>query len=271
MNNQVVVVTGAGSMGLAIARRVAQDRTIVLADINRTNLDAATTLLTGEGYRVTTHVVDTSDPASVATLAADAAALGDVHTLIHTAGVSPAQTITAVDLIGSVHVLQQLGKVIADGGAGVVIASQAGHMGDPLSADLADALRVTPAAELADLEFIAAIDDPGMAYGVAKRANSLRVQAESVTWADRGARLNAISPGVICTPLAIQEMDGPNRAGYENMITTSAAGRMGTPTEIAELAALLLGENGRFISGADFLIDGGVIAAIATGRYTLGG
>ncbi|MBD0023121.1 SDR family oxidoreductase [Gordonia pseudamarae] len=275
MNNQVVVVTGAGSMGLAIARRVAQDRTIVLADINRTNLDAATTLLTGEGYRVTTHVVDTSDPASVATLAADAAALGDVHTLIHTAGVSPnlapAQKIIAVDLIGTAHVLEQFGKVIADGGAGVVIASQAGHMGDPLSADLADALRVTPAAELADLEFIAAIDDPGMAYGVAKRANSLRVQAESVTWADRGARLNAISPGVICTPLAIQEMDGPNRAGYENMITTSAAGRMGTPTEIAELAALLLGENGRFISGADFLIDGGVIAAIATGRYTLGG
>ncbi|MGP5637789.1 SDR family oxidoreductase, partial [Corynebacterium variabile] len=229
----------------------------------------------GEGYRVTTHLVDTSDPGSVATLAADAAATGEVHTLIRTAGVSPnlapAQTIIAVDLIGTAHILEQFGQVIADGGAGVVIASQAGHMGDPLPADLAASLRVTPAADLAALEFVAAIDDPGMAYGVAKRANSLRVQAESVTWADRGARLNAISPGVICTPLAIQEMDGPHRAGYENMIATSAAGRMGTPTEIAELAALLLGENGRFISGADFLIGGGVIAAIAAGRYTLGG
>lgn len=267
MSTQVVVVIGAGSMGTMIARRVAQGRIVLLADLRQETLEEVSAQLVGEGYDVETHQVDTSDHASVTALASRADSLGEVVAVIHTAGVSPnlgtAQQVCAVDLAGTAFVLEELGKVVADGGSGLVISSQAAYMGPRLSEDLERALRTTASDELMDLEAVRRVEDSSEAYILAKRANILRVQAESVSWAARGARLNSVSPGIICTPLARQEMDGPNRAAYEAMIATSAAGRMGTPTEVAELAALLMGPNGRFFSGADILMDGGVIASMA--------
>ena len=193
--------------------------------------------------------------------------------LVHTAGLSPAQAspqaIINVDLIGVAYALEEFGAVIAAGGSGIVIASQAGHMIPPLPAEQNQALASTPADELAALPFLQpdAITNSGAAYAVAKRANALRVQAASVIWGDRGARLNSLSPGIIMTPLALDELNSPAGAAYQEMIKASAAGRVGTPDEIATTAAFLMGRDGAFITGADLLIDGGVIAAITTGRF----
>jgi NAD(P)-dependent dehydrogenase (short-subunit alcohol dehydrogenase family) len=278
-NRQVVVVIGAGAIGQAIARRVSVGKHILLADINEDAAKAAAAALSGIGYETESAHVDVSSQESVNALASTAAAIGDVEHLVHTAGLSPAQAspeaIIAVDLVGAAYVLEAFGKVIARGGSGVVISSQAGHMLPPLPPEQSQALGQTPAAELDQLPFLQpdTITNSGIAYAVAKRANALRVQAASVEWGDRGARLNSLSPGIIMTPLAQDELSGPGGEGYRKMISTSSAGRVGTPDEVGAAAAFLMGRVGAFITGSDLLIDGGVIAAIATGRYelTLGG
>ena len=216
---------------------------------------------------------------SVAALAAEADALGTVINVVHTAGLSPAQAtpeaIIAVDLVGTAYVLEEFGRIIARGGSGVVISSQAGHMLPALPQEQNDALSRTPASELDQLPFLQpdTITNSGIAYAMSKRANTLRVQAASVEWGDRGARLNSLSPGIIMTPLARDELNGPGGEGYQQMIRASASGRVGTPDEVGAAAAFLMGRDGSFITGADLLIDGGVIAAIAAGRYelTIGG
>ena len=269
--NEVVVVIGAGSMGQAIARRVGAARTIVLADVRVEAAQAAADALADAGYVTVIAQVDVSSAESVAELARTAAGLGQVTHVVHTAGLSPAQAsaqaIIAVDLVGTALVLEEFGHVIAPGGAGIVIASQAGHMLPPLPADQTEALARTPAAELGALPFLAAVTGSGAAYALAKRANIVRVQAAAVVWGDRGARVNSVSPGIIMTPLARDELNGPGAAGYQRMIAASAAKRVGTPDEVADAAAFLM--QASFVTGADLLIDGGVIAAIATGRYVL--
>ena len=271
MTDTVAVLIGTGSIGVAVARRAAIGHTLLLADYNQTQLATVADQLQGEGYDVETRVVDVSDRASVAALAEAAAALGDVVRVIHAAGVSPTQApperIVHVDLLGTAYVLDAFGSVIAEGGSGVVIASMAGHMGPGFLAELEDKLAHAPIEELLALPELAdgAIQDSGPAYGIAKRANILRVQAAALPWGERGARINSLSPGIISTPLARDEMTGPNAAGYARMIEVSAARRMGTPADVAELAALLLDDRGSFITGADFLIDGGVIAAMRGG------
>ena len=273
---EVVVVIGAGSMGQAIARRVGVSATILLADRNPDTANTAAQTLRNAGYTVETAYVDVADRATIDALTATAADLGSVQHVIHTAGLSPAQAspeaIITVDLVGTAHVLEAFGAVIAAGGSGIVIASQAGHMLPPLPAEQNRALVATPAAELAQLPLLQpdAVTNSGAAYALAKRANILRVQAESVVWGDRGARLNSLSPGIIMTPLAMDELNGPGGEGYQKMIKASAAGRVGTPDEVAAAAAFLMGRDGAFVTGTDLLIDGGVIAAIATGRYQLG-
>ncbi|WP_226346820.1 SDR family oxidoreductase [Agilicoccus flavus] len=267
---KVVVVTGAGSMGVMIARRVGQGRTLLFADIDPDTLAAVQGRLSDEGYDVATRVVDTSDHDSVRDLARAAAELGDVEVVVHTAGVSPNMadpaTIAAVDLAGTAFVLEEFGAIIADGGAGLVISSQAAHMSGPLPDDVARSLAHDPSDALVDLPVVAALEDSGAAYVLAKLGNNLRVQAQSVLWGDRGARLNSLSPGIISTPLAQHELSSPDAAGDRDMLENCAAGRMGTPTEVAEIAALLLGPNGRYFSGSDLLIDGGVIAGMRAGR-----
>jgi NAD(P)-dependent dehydrogenase (short-subunit alcohol dehydrogenase family) len=177
----------------------------------------------------------------------------------------------AVDLVGTAHVLEAFGRVIGPGGSGVVISSQAGHMLPPLPTEQNEALARTPAVSLSTLSFIQpdTVTNSGMAYALAKRANTLRVQAASVEWGDRGARLNSLSPGIIMTPLAQDELNGPGGERYQQMIKASTAGRVGTPDEVAAAAAFLMSNDGAFITGSDLLIDGGVIAAISAGRYKL--
>ncbi len=274
-HKDVVVVIGAGAIGQAIARRVSTGKLVLLADINENAAKAAATTLGGIGYATQSTHVDVSSQESVKTLAAAAAELGPVAHLVHTAGLSPAQAspeaIIAVDLVGTAFVLEEFAGVIAAGGSGVVISSQAGYMLPALPQQQNTALGQTPAAELDQLPFLQpdTITSSGMAYAVAKRANTLRVQATSVEWGDRGARLNSLSPGIIMTPLAQDELNGPGGEGYRKMIATAAAGRVGTPDEVGGAAAFLLGPDGAFITGSDLLIDGGVIASIATGRYEL--
>ena len=267
----VIVVIGAGSIGQAIARRVSAGKHVLLADLRQENADAAAKVLSDAGFEVSTAIVDVSSRDSVHALVETATAIGDVTGVIHAAGVSPSQatpaTILKVDLYGTALVLEEFGTVIAWGGAGVVIASMAGYRLPPLSVEQNAALATTPVEELLDLPMLQPdqVKDSGYAYTISKRGNSLRVMAEAVRWGKRGARVNTISPGIIITPLARDELTGPRGAGYRHMINVCAAGRAGTPDEVGTVGALLMGPDGAFITGSDFLMDGGVTAAYRFG------
>ncbi|WP_175650744.1 SDR family oxidoreductase [Pseudomonas sp. Marseille-P9899] len=272
----VTVVIGAGSIGLAIARRVSAGRHVVLADLRQENADAAARVLLDGGFEVTAAVVDVASRESVQALVQLASALGEITGVIHAAGVSPSQapvaTILRVDLYGTALVLELFGDVIAEGGTGIVIASQSGHRLPALTPEQNTALATTPVEELLALPMLEAnkLTDPLHAYQLSKRGNSLRVMAEAVRWGKRGARVNTISPGIIFTPLARDELSGPRGEGYRRMIALSAAGRGGTPDEVAAVAALLMGPEGTFITGSDFLMDGGVTAAYWYGDLAAG-
>ncbi|MBF0570959.1 MAG: SDR family oxidoreductase [Candidatus Omnitrophica bacterium] len=264
---KVIVVIGAGSIGQAITRRVSAGKRVVLADLRQDNADTAAKTLSDAGFSVSTAKVDVSSRASVQALVKTAASHGEIFGVIHAAGVSPSQaspeTILKVDLYGTALVLEEFGNVIAQGGSCVVISSQSGHRLPPLSVEQNRALATTPVDELLKLPILQPdqVTDPLRAYQISKRANSLRVMAEAVRWGKRGARVNSISPGIIITPLANDELNGPRGAGYRRMIEVSAAGRAGTSDEVGNVAALLMGPDGAFITGSDFLMDGGVTAA----------
>jgi NAD(P)-dependent dehydrogenase (short-subunit alcohol dehydrogenase family) len=263
----VIVVIGAGSIGQAIARRVSVGKHLLLADLRQQNADAAAEVLNDAGFEVTTATVDVSSRESVHGLVGKAASIGTVTGVIHAAGVSPSQaspdTILKVDLYGTALVLEEFGNVIAHGGTGVVIASQSGHRLPSLTPEQNKALATTPVEELLALPMLQPdqIRDSLHAYQLSKRGNSLRVMAEAVRWGKRGARVNTISPGIIFTPLAKDELTGSRGDGYRRMIELSAAGRGGTPDEVGSVAALLMGPDGTFITGSDFLMDGGVTAS----------
>ncbi|WP_254547235.1 SDR family oxidoreductase [Halomarina pelagica] len=263
----VLVVIGAGQIGQAIARRVGTGKHVLLADLRRENAEAAAEVMRDTGYEVSVSTVDVSERESVEALAEEATDLGDVTGLVHAAGVSPSQAsverIFDVDLYGTALVLETFGDVIASGGTGVVIASQSGHRLPPLTVEQNEALATTPVEELLDLPFLQPVEitDTLHAYQLSKRGNTQRVMAEAVRWGERDARINSISPGIIMTPLARDELDGPRGEGYRRMIETSTAGRAGTPDEVANVAALLMGPDGVFITGSDFLMDGGVTAS----------
>jgi NAD(P)-dependent dehydrogenase (short-subunit alcohol dehydrogenase family) len=268
---EVNVVVGSGAIGQAIARRVSAGKHVLLADLREENARTAAETLSEAGFEVSTTVVDIASRDSIRALAALAASLGAVKGLIHAAGVSPTQapaaTILQVDLVGTAMLLEEFGNVIAEGGAGVVIASQSGHRLPALSAEQDRALALTPADQLLALPMLQPdqVSDPLHAYQLSKRGNALRVMAEAVRWGKRGARINTISPGIIFTPLAKDEFSGPRGPGYRRMIALSAAGRVGTPDEVGNVAALLMGPDGGFITGSDFLMDGGVTAAYRFG------
>jgi NAD(P)-dependent dehydrogenase (short-subunit alcohol dehydrogenase family) len=263
----VIVLIGAGSIGQAIARRVGTGKHILLADLNQINNEAAAKTLSEAGFDISTTIVDVSSRTSVVALVETATKIGRIKGLIHAAGVSPSQatptTILKIDLYGTAVVLEEFGNVIAEGGSAVVIASQSGHRLPALTSEQNKALATTPADELLALPFLqpTQVTDSLHAYQLSKRGNSLRVMAEAVRWGKRGARINTISPGIIITPLAKDELAGPRGDGYRKMITNSAVGRAGTPDEVGTVAALLMGADGAFITGSDFLMDGGVTAA----------
>lgn len=272
MRHEVAVIIGTGGMGMAIARRLGSGKTLLLADFNKEALDRAAGTLRGEGHSVHVHPVDVSLPESVAALAAAAAELGPVTTVAHTAGLSPEQApvdaILRVDLLGTALVLDEFVRVIAPGGAAVIVASMAGHLTAPLPPEQERALATTSTSELLALEFLGPdqIEHPATAYGVAKHANVLRVRSAAASWGAAQARVNSISPGVISTAIGRQELTGEAGGAVRWLIENSATGRLGTPDDIAAAAAFLLGPDAGFITGTDLLVDGGVIASVRSIR-----
>jgi NAD(P)-dependent dehydrogenase (short-subunit alcohol dehydrogenase family) len=268
---EVVVVVGAGQIGQAIARRIGAGKHVLLTSLKEEEASAASGMFHNAGFQVSTAAVDVSSRASVQSLVETARSLGIITGLIHAAGVSPSQasieTILRVDLYGTALVLELFGEVMAPGGSGVVIASQSGHRLPALTPEQDKALATTPTEDLLKLDFLQSgqVRDTLHAYQLSKRGNSLRVMAEAVRWGQRGARVNTISPGIIITPLANDELTGPRGAGYRRMIEGSPVGRAGTPDEVGQVAALLMGPDGTFITGSDFLMDGGVTAAFRFG------
>jgi NAD(P)-dependent dehydrogenase (short-subunit alcohol dehydrogenase family) len=263
----VIVIIGSGLIGQAIARRVGAGKHVLLADLREENAKAAAEVLGNAGFETSTAIVDVASRESVHALVQSATALGEVTGVIHAAGVSPSQAspaaILAVDLYGTALVLEAFGDVIARGGSCVVIASQSGHRLAALNAEQNAALALTPADELLSLPLLQAnqVKDSLHAYQLAKRCNVLRVMAEAVRWGKRSARVNAISPGIVITPLARDELTGPRGEGYRRMIELCPVGRAGTPDEVGNVGALLMGADGAFITGSDFLTDGGVTAS----------
>ena len=272
-NKPVIVLLGAGCMGTAIVRKIAAGKIILLGDISEENLNKVSHELRYSGYEVYTQIVDAMDQESVRKFAQKAQSLGKVMYFIDTAGASPNQAspehIVKLDLISTAIAIDEFSKVIERGGSGLVVSSQTGYMMD-FSPEIENQFALTPTEQLSELDFVKneAIKDPGIAYISAKRCNQLRVRtAASTSWGKRGARINSISPGIIVTPLAYDEFNAAGE-GYQKMIEASPARRVGTADEIAEAASFLL--NASFITGIDLLIDGGVIAAMKSGQYSLG-
>lgn len=265
----VVVIVGSGQIGQAIGRRVSTGKHVVLADLRQDNAEAAVQTFLDVGFDAEAAVVDIASRESIRELVATATSQGPVVTVIHAAGVSPSQApvemVLKVDLYGTAVLLEEFGRVVAPGGAGVVVSSQSGYRMPALTADEDRLLATTPPEDLLGLPLVRSVEDTLHAYQLAKRGNGLRVQYEAVRWAERGARINAISPGIVITPLARDELTGPRGAGYRRMLEKSPAGRAGTPDEVGQLGAFLLGPDAGYISGSDFLVDGGVTASYKYG------
>ena len=267
MEKDVMILTGAGQIGMAIARRMGYGKKIVIGDKNPDNAQAVAKIMNDAGYDADAVEMDLSSRESIKNLIAKAQEYGDITMLANAAGVSPSQApveaILKVDLYGTAVLLEEVGKVIREGGVGVTISSQSGHRMPTLTPEEDEQLACTPAEELLELDILQPenIRDTPHAYQMAKRCNEKRVMAESVKWGEKGARINSISPGIIVTPLAIDEFNGPRGDFYKNMFAKCPAGRPGTADEVANVAELLMSDKGAFITGADFLIDGGATAS----------
>lgn len=267
----VMILTGAGQIGMAIARRMGYGMKIIVGDKNKSHADAITKTMNEAGFDAVPVEMDLSSRISILNLIDEAQKYGEISMLVNAAGVSPSQasieTILKVDLYGTAVLLEEVGKVIKKGVVGVTISSQSGHRMPALTPEEDELLATTPTDELLSLDMLQEenICDTLHAYQMAKRCNVKRVMAESVKWGKRGARLNSISPGIVVTPLALDEFNGPRGDFYKNMFAKCPAGRPGTADEIANVAELLMSDKGAFITGADFLIDGGATASFFYG------
>ncbi len=263
----VLILTGAGQIGMAIARRMGAGKKIVIGDKSETNVESIAATMRNAGFDVATYVMDLSSRTSILGLIAEAQKYGEIAMLVNAAGVSPSQapisTILKVDLYGTAVLLEEVGKVIREGGVGVTISSQSGHRMPALTPEEDLQLATTPTESLLSLPLLQTqnIRDTLHAYQLAKRCNVKRVMAEAVKWGERGARINSISPGIIVTPLAIDEFNGPRGDFYKNMFAKCPAQRPGTADEVANVAELLMTDKGAFITGSDFLVDGGATAS----------
>ncbi len=274
MTKDVLLVTGAGQISMAIARRVGNDKKIIIGDWNIDNANNISNILNNAGFDSTPFKMDLSSRESILDMIKEGQKYGDISMLINGAGVSPSQAsieqILKVDLYGTAMLLEEVGKIIKRGGTGVTISSQSGHRMPALTPEEDEQLACTPTEELLNLEILKPenIKDTLHAYQMAKRCNVKRVMAEAVKWGERGARINSISPGIIVTPLAIDEFNGPRGDFYKNMFKKCPAGRPGTADEVANVAELLMSEKSAFIAGSDFLIDGGATAAYFYGNLS---
>lgn len=264
---EVMIVCGAGQISMAIARRVGFGKKIILGDKNIDHANKIATIMNEAGYDVEPITMDLSNRESILNMIDVAKSYGPIMNLVNGAGVSPSQasisTILKVDLYGTAVLLEEVGKVIARGGTGITISSQSGWRMPQLSAKQDRQLAMTPVEELLDLDFLQEdqIENTLHAYQLAKRCNEKRVMYEAIRWGERGARLNDIAPGIIVTPLAIDEFNGPRGDFYKNMFKKCPAGRPGTADEIANIAELLMGPQGAFITGSTILADGGATAS----------
>lgn len=271
MNKDIVLWTGAGQIGMAIARRIGYGKKIVVGDKNPDNCQAIAKIMNEAGFDVVAVETDISSRESILNLIAQGKKHGEITALINAAGVSPSQApvdvILKVDLYGTAVLLEEVGKVIAPGGVGVTISSQSGHRMAQLGAKIDEQLATTPTEDLLKLDVLAPenIKDTLHAYQMAKRCNEKRVMYESIKWGEKGARVNSISPGIIVPPLAIDEFNGPRGDFYKNMFAKCPAGRPGTADEVANVAELLMTSKGAFIMGVDVLIDGGATASFYYG------
>ena len=267
MKKDVMLVTGAGQISMALARRTGFGKKIVLGDKKIANAEAIAKIMNDAGYDVTPFEMDLSSRESIQAIIAKAQEFGEIKYMINGAGVSPSQApvedILKVDLYGTAVLLEEVGKVIAEGGAGITISSQSGWRMPQLTPEEDRALAMTPAEELLDLEILQPenIKDTLHAYQLAKRCNEKRVMYECIRWGERGARLNDIAPGIIVTPLAIDEFNGPRGDFYKDMFARCPAGRPGTADEMANIAELLMSDAASFITGSTFLADGGATAS----------
>lgn len=267
MSKDVMLLTGAGQIGMAIARRMGCGMKIVIGDKNLENALRISDTMNKAGFDTVVSEMDLSSRESILTFIAKAQQYGEIAMLVNAAGVSPSQasveTILRVDLYGTAVLLEEVGKVIKPGGVGVTISSQSGHRMPALTPEKDEQLAMVPTEELLSLDMLQPqnIRDTLHAYQMAKRCNVKRVMAESVKWGRRCARINSISPGIIVTPLALDEFNGPRGDFYKNMFAKCPAGRPGTADEVANVAALLMSPQGAFITGADFLVDGGATAS----------
>ncbi|OUN25264.1 SDR family oxidoreductase [Blautia sp. An81] len=267
MKKEVMILTGAGQIGMAIARRMGHGMKILIGDKKPENAQTIAKIMKDAGFDTEAMEMDLSSRESIKKLIERAQEYGEIAMLVNAAGVSPSQApveaILKVDLYGTAVLLEEAGRVIKEGGVGVTISSQSGHRMPALTPEEDELLACTPTEELLDLAVLQPenIRDTLHAYQLAKRCNEKRVMAESVKWGEKGARINSISPGIIVTPLAIDEFNGPRGDFYKNMFAKCPAGRPGTADEVANVAELLMSEKGAFITGADFLIDGGATAS----------
>lgn len=265
IEKDVVVLVGSGSIGQAIARRVGSGKHIVLADINLENAQIAAKTLENAGFETSTIVVDISSRESILKLIKHTKSKGEISNFINSAGLSPSQAsvehILQVDLYGTAVLLEEFGKVIKIGGSGITISSQSGHRLGNISEEESEKLATLPTEELLNLDFLKNITNTLKAYQYSKRCNNLRVMYEATKWGERNATINSISPGIIITPLANDELNGPRGEGYRKMLDFCPARRAGTPDEVGELAEFLMSHRGRFMTGSDYLIDGGTTAS----------
>lgn len=263
----VMILTGAGQIGMAIARRIGYGMKIIVGDKSKINAATIVDILNKAGYDAEAMETDISSRESILAMLNNAKEYGEISMLVNAAGVSPSQapieTILKVDLYGTSVLLEEVGKVIKQGGVGVTISSQSGHRMPALTPEQDEQLATTPTEELLNLELLQPknIRDTLHAYQLAKRCNVKRVMGEAIKWGERGARINSISPGIIVTPLAIDEFNGPRGDFYKNMFAKCPAGRPGTADEVANVAELLMSRKGDFITGSDFLMDGGATAS----------
>jgi NAD(P)-dependent dehydrogenase (short-subunit alcohol dehydrogenase family) len=268
---KVMLLLGAGQIGTAIARRIGAGMKIVAGDKSLANAQTTAKLMNNAGFDVEPIQVELSSREDIRNMIAKGQEYGDITMLVNTAGVSPSQAsiedILKVDLYGTAVLMEEVGKVIAPGGCGVIISSQSGWRMPALTAQEDELLAITPTEELLKLDLLQPdkLRDTLHAYQMAKRCNEKRVMAQSVEWGKRGARLNDIAPGIIVTPLAIDEFNGPRGDFYKNMFANCPAGRPGTADEVANVAELLMSDKGAFITGSTVLMDGGATASYLYG------
>jgi NAD(P)-dependent dehydrogenase (short-subunit alcohol dehydrogenase family) len=254
-----VVIGAASGMGAAVASQMGGGgRRLVLADIDVAGAERVAATL---GPDVEVIGCDLGAPDDIASLAG---AVGDLGVLVMTAGLSPTMApgrrIHEVDLIGPTHLVQALAPTLGPASVGVLFASMAAHLVPPaaeVDAVLDDPLAAGYFDALAGLGFD--VDEPGLAYALAKRGLQRLVQREARRWGSHGARLVSVSPGIVDTPMGRAEAE--HEPLMAAMVEGSALGRMLRPEELAAVVGFLISPAASALTGTDVLVDGGAVAA----------